>query len=394
MQNPVIYGYGNTKLSAQQIISISPVIKLVGTSCNLRCPYCFYEGKQDTKLHVMNENILITILGRLFSASPMNIQFIWHGGEPLLAGLEYFKRIVDLQDQLAPPNIKIRNSVQTNATLINEEWANFFAKNDFGVGVSLDGPQDIHNRTRFNTAGKGSFGNVMRGINHLRNAGINVGAIAVVNSYSVKFPDEIFAFFYQNGLSFSANECLALPDDPPNVKNLAVDPIEYVHFLLRIFDLWLETEDINFEITPLTDLVRAVMGHKPKLCKFLGSCHQHITIDSNGDVYSCDRYLSQQGHFGSLISSSLEDIFATDKFQNYFYVSRQKIKSLCATCKWFNICQGWCIRTWNDGKALTDLKYHGYCKALKLLFSEISKKVESLGYSTSQIFIQNQQPNN
>jgi uncharacterized protein len=360
-------------------MTLSPIVNAVGMSCNLRCPYCFYEGHQSDGLSVMSENTLTSVLSRLIHASPRSIRFLWHGGEPLLAGIPFYESVVHLQKQLALPNQLIHNSIQTNGTLVTPSWARFFATHHFGVGVSLDGPEHIHNRQRFGPARVGSFDRVMRGIRNLQENGIITGVIAVVTSFSVGFPDEIFQFFYENCLSFSANECIAKPNDPQAAKELSVDPLSYARFLLRIFDLWLATANPEFRVAPLDDIVRAVLGRHPHSCLFSGSCSQHLKVDCNGDIYPCNEYPNPNYRFGNLLNSSMETIATGRRYEQY-YRGRCLTLGECASCRWVRACQGWCRRAWGGQTALRERSEHRMCAALQLLFDKVSSKLEDLGY--------------
>ena len=356
-------------------------MKVVGGSCNLRCKYCFYDGHQNSPLVLMDGEVLEKVVGDLMKVSPVGIRFIWHGGEPMLAGIDYFTKIVQLQQRFATNGQMVENSIQTNGTLINEEWVGFFKKHDFKVGVSLDGPEHIHDQVRINVAQRGTYKSVMRGINLLREAEMTVGVIAVINSDSVNYPDELFNFFYHQGLNFNANECTAFPDDPLVVRSLAINPMEYAQFLLKIFDLWLEAGNPRYRVRPLVDFVHAVIGQQPKTCKMQGRCHQYITIDVNGDVYPCHAYLRPEHVLGNLASTGIEKFLEGPQIKQY-YSGRLETLKACGDCQWVRVCNGGCMRAWGGKTALTDISEHQDCEALKLLYGRISTKLQAMGYST------------
>jgi uncharacterized protein len=360
---------------------LSPIIKAVGETCNLRCAYCYYNGNQHEALQIMDESTLDVVLMRLLEASPKSIRFVWHGGEPTLARIKFYKKVVELQSKYMLPSQECRNSIQTNGTLITPEWVDFFKEFNFGVGISLDGPEHVHNYARLDAGEKGSFNKVMQGINYLKAANIHTGAIAVINSYSVKYPDDIFRFFYENNIWLSANNCESVPEDPESIQKLAVEPMEYAHFLLRLFELWLETDNPKFQIRPLNDLVQILTGYKAQLCKFKGFCYQHITVDTNGDVYPCNDYRKPKYLLGNLIESSFEKILQSS-VADYYYSGHEQTLSTCSKCKWVIICKGWCRRTWNGKTGVEDIQDLTYCEALQLIFSTISSRLNSLGYNT------------
>lgn len=362
--------------------NFSPVIKVVSAGCNLRCTYCFYSGHQP-KIKIMDDYTLNILIKSCLEISPF-VKFIWHGGEPTIPGIKFYRQVVEYQNLLRHSNQKIMNGIQTNATLVNKELAEFFRDNHFSVGVSLDGPEKLHNFARKNNSDKGSYNQVMRGVITLKEAGIKFGAIAVINSFTVHYPDEIFYFMHDLGLSFSANNCTAKQTDPIEIRNLAITSKQYTSFLLRLFDLWIKLDDRNFRINPLDDIVRGVSKKRPKLCKYNGICSRYITIDSNGDVYPCDEFLEEKYRFGNLINQSLPEILKSDSVQNY-YSGRVKILASCQDCEWLNICNGGCMREWEGKKLVSNPKKYEFCKSRRVLFKSINKKLIRLGYNKKEV---------
>jgi len=357
---------------------LSPIMKAVGQSCNLRCKYCFYNGNQDQMLDVMNFETLRTITRKLLSVSGSNIHFIWHGGEPLLAGINFYKKAVELQNEYKSNNQNIRNGIQTNGTLLSTDWADFFKANNFGVGVSLDGPEFIHNRLRTYKSGEGSFQQTMRGINIMREQGIQVSCIAVITSNSVSYPEQIFNFFYNEGICFSASQCTADEYNKSISKDLAVDPFDYATFLLRLLDLWLETGDPNFKIGPIDDFIHAIMGQKPKSCIFNGHCEHFVTIDTNGDLYPCNHYRNEEHLWGNLLKSDYNMIIDNSNYSEYL-LDYKKTLITCEGCKWIGVCRGWCRKTWGS-RVIESNDKHPNCRAISALFEGITERLIQLGY--------------
>lgn len=367
-------------IQTQMQPNLSPIIKAVGETCNLRCGYCFYNGNQGQNLQIMDLNILEIIIKKLIEVSPRAVRFIWHGGEPMLAGIDFYQKVIDLQNTYKLDGQNIHNALQTNGTLINSEWAEFFKENNFGVGVSLDGPSFIQNKTRPTASGRGSFDKVMRGVNLLRDKKIRVNAIAVITKFSVNYPEEVFKFFYDEGICFSASQCTADENDLISNKELAVDPFEYSRFLLKLLDLWLDTGNSKFRIEPIADFVHAIMGQEPRSCVFNGNCEKFITVDVNGDLYPCDQYRNFAYLWGNLKSSDYYSIVKGDTYKTY---SENRLRTLhaCGDCKWKVVCHGWCRKTWGTNY-IEDLKQHPNCRAIKVLFESTSKRLEELGYTT------------
>ncbi|MBI1863949.1 radical SAM protein [Candidatus Woesebacteria bacterium] len=362
--------------------TFSPIIKVVGAGCNLRCTYCFYFGHQP-KINIMGNDVLKLVLSECLQAASF-VRFIWHGGEPTIAGAEYYRKILAIEDKVRRDGQKVTHSIQTNATLLNPQWIDLLKSKRFSIGVSIDGPEYLHNFARINANGRGSFREVQKGIVLFRNAGIKFGSIAVVNSYTVNFPEEIFWFMYNQKISFSANACVAYPSDPEEVRQLTISPMQFSNFLLRLLDLWLKTDDPTFNIKPLDDIIKGILGRQPSLCRYRGQCQMYLTIDSNGDVYPCDEYLNQNYNFGNLRQTPLKKIVQSTNLNEY-YAGRTIMQTVCQNCQWFNICKGGCMREWGGSKSITDPRETEFCKARQFLFEEVRDRIQLLGYSKKEI---------
>lgn len=353
----------------------SPVIKVVSAGCNIRCEYCFYAGWQP-EIKIMSEETLREVIDKCLAVAP-NVRFIWHGGEPMIPGIGYYENMIRICEELQRPNQSIRHSIQTNGTLISHKWIDFLIKHKFGVGVSIDGPAHMQNHARIDASGKGTFDRVMSGINLLRINNVKFGTVAVVNSYSVNYPDEMFDFFYGEHLSFNANPCTANPYDDEVVRSLAINPHEYTDFVLRLTERWLDTDDPTFRVGPVDDLIKGVMGHQPRLCRFKGQCFLYVTIDSNGDVYPCDGFLNKNYLLGNLWQSEMTEIQSTERYR--YFSGRPEILEACKSCEWSHICRGGCMRTWEGEKNIKDPNGMDFCEARKLLFNGVRAKLASIG---------------
>ena len=358
--------------------NFNPVIKAVSAGCNLRCGYCFYSGNQP-EIKAMRPEVLRAVIARCLEVSPA-VKFTWHGGEPTLAGIGFYQEAVALENELRHPNQRVTNTIQTNATIITREWTDFFLRSGFGVGVSIDGPERLHNFARRNAAGLGSFREMLSGMQTLRDGRVKFGAIAVVNSFTVDYPEEIFWFMRGLGLSFSANSCVARPSDPNEVRNLAISPTRYTEFLLRLSDLWFELDDPKFRIRPLEDVVKGVLGRSPSLCRYTGSCSRYVTVDYNGEVYPCDEFLEPKYLLGNLEGQSIAEILASQQATAYYF-GRAATQVSCGACEWLRICKGGCMREWDGRKSIADPRNEEFCQARKMLFAGIQGRLASLGYS-------------
>jgi len=194
----------------------------------------------------------------------------------------------------------------------------------------------------------------------------------------VTYPDDIFWFFYNNGINFNANPCTARPDDPEPVRDLAVSPTEYANFVLRLMDLWLEVDDPTFRVGPADDIIKGILGKRMKLCRFRGQCHMYVTIGHDGNVYPCDGFLDDRCWLGNLtvmpLSVTMSGVIATE-----YYLSRSIVQDGCGECEWLPICQGGCMRTWG-AKMIEIPQDREFCQARQLLFTQARDKLAQIGY--------------
>jgi uncharacterized protein len=357
-------------------MEINPIIKEVTTDCNLRCKYCFF-AKQERRRNRVSTAMLRTIVGKICECNPDNqeIIFYWHGGEPLLAGIDFYNQAVEFQQRFKKSGQKIRNAIETNATLLNSEWADFLSKKGFETGVSLDGPRKYHNEYRRYPDGRGSFDDVMKGVEVLKNNGIEFRVLAVVNKKSVLAPEEIFKFFSLNEISNSVNLAPALGIETGHGLSFecSVEPVSYIDFLIKIFDFWMKTDKSELKILPLESIVRAFLGFSQEDCRFAGECRKSIVVEYNGDIFACNTYgYGDFFKFGN-IKNGVEAILdpqKSSKYKNYLDFLR-KIKTGCFKCKWYRICKGGCPGWYYLGGGKNIL-----CQDFKRLFRYIQRNLE------------------
>jgi len=355
------------------------IIKHIGHRCNLDCEYCYYceEDEKRNEKKIMNHKILESLFLKSFKYYKDRIDFVWHGGEPLLAGRNFFQNMLRVQNKFTNkyPNIKVINGIQTNATLINDNWAELFAKYKFSVGVSCDGPEQFHNVCRVDKNGKGSFSNFLKGWEFLKKKKIKVGAICVVTKASVKYPEELCEFFYNQGfMHFHPKPCYEIIDG--KLTESSITPGEYLEFMIKAFDWWIKKNDPKFEIRNLKEIVKVFIGGKANLCEFTGNCGLFLTVNYNGDIGPCDSFPAFRFNFGNIVDQSWEDIFQSAEYKNFLIKIKQS-REKCFGCEWQKVCHGGCLRySYN----YTDDSWHHnvFCEAKKELFSYIKKRVDKL----------------
>lgn len=311
----------------------------------------------------MGEEILSAVIKQVCEYDPDSARFIWHGGEPLLAGIDFYEKVVELQDKFKHRGQKIINEIQTNGTLLNENWADFFKSNSFRIGVSLDGSK-IENEFRKFPNGTNSFNNAWRGIQILKQKGVNFGILTVIHSKNVNQPDKVFDFLVNSGLKIIGfNKLIA--NGHPQLK-MAISDKGYSNFIKRIFDLWIEKDDPAVRIREISNIIRGLLGKSAQSCQFTQGCGRYLTIEYNGNVYPCDRYdYFEKIHLGNIEKDGIEKILNSNPYKNYCNkITESRLE--CNNCKWYYCCQGGCAAD----HLLT------ICEGLKDIFQHIDKKLQ------------------
>lgn len=355
------------------------IIKPVGAACNLVCDYCYFGVGCRECGRSGNTRISRVVLERFISEylilSQDRFDFIWHGGESLLAGIDFFKDAVRLQKVYSRNGQNIFNGIQTNATLLNEDWASFFKENHFHVGVSLDGPEYIHNAHRRYPSGEGSFADTMRGIALLREYGVNFATLTVLSKESLGHEGEIFDFFLRNGIyKIDLLPCVA-PETMESGKSVgAVAPGEFAGSVAKMFDLWWQLDNPEVRVRLFENVLLGFLGSKPHICKFAGTCARQCTLDYNGDVYPCDKFVGMKDFmFGNIAESNLADILDSDARQR-FITQVRTFPSDCVNCRWKAICNAGCVyHRYIRRGILADKTY--FCSFRRLFFQHVQMRV-------------------
>ena len=271
--------------------------KPVGPACNLNCRYCYYIDKialYPVKDHYfMQDEILEKYIQQHIGATTDNIiNFSWHGGEPLLAGIGFYKKIIELQSKYKPSGKIILNGIQTNGTLINEEWCEFFSETNFIIGVSIDGPEDLHDINRVTREGNATWTKVIAGIKLLLQYGIIPEMLCVVNSENVKHPVRVYEFIKQLGAKYLTFLPL-VEKDPRSVSGASRNSVvaeEFGYFLSDIFDNWVDNDIGEIKVQIFEEAARSAFNQPHTLCIFRENCGCVPVVEQNGDFYSCDHY--------------------------------------------------------------------------------------------------------
>ena len=337
------------------------MLKPAGAHCNLACKYCYYLEKnnlyQNTPRHLMSDEMLEQFTREYIEAQTMpQVLFTWHGGEPLMRSIDFYKKALALQKKYAHGK-QIDNVIQTNGTLLTDEWCEFFAKNHWLVGISIDGPQEYHDHYRVTPAGKPSWEKVMQGIQLLKKHRVEWNAMAVVNAYNAEHPLEFYHFFRDNGCQYlqftPIVERLTEHEDGRTLASLADDreipladasvtPQQWGNFLCTIFDDWVR-HDVGKTFVEIFDCTLANwMGVLPGICAYSKECGHAGMMEHNGDVYSCDHFVFPEYKLGNIREQSLIDMLYGEKQQAFSRLKHTSLPRQCKECDMEFACHGEC----------------------------------------------------
>lgn len=350
--------------------------KPIGSVCNLNCSYCYYLEKEklypnDPHRWTMSEKTLETFIAQyIYSFNGPAVLFTWHGGEPILRGMEFFDKVLALQKKYSAGK-KIENSLQTNGTTLTDDWCKYFKDHDFLIGFSIDGPEHCHDRYRRNKDGLGSFARAMKGLELLKKRNVEFNTLSVVNDYNAKFPIEVYGFLKGIGSRYmqfipiveqvnpeagSDELSILLPnsDKKAKVTGWSVDPLDYGDFLIQIFDEWVRNDVGDYFVVTFDCVLANWMRVPPAICTAAETCGHAGVVEYNGDVYSCDHYVFPEYKLGNINEKSLMTLMGSS-FQKKFGQDKcDRLPGYCRKCEWLDLCNGECpknrIITSTDGE--------------------------------------------
>lgn len=320
----------------------------------------------------MNDQVLEHFIIQNAEASPGNeINFSWHGGEPLMAGLGFFRKVVRLQRKYLPSGYRVNNGIQTNATLINSGWAKFLADEGFSVGISVDGPSEMHNSFRRTPKGNGFFESVLRGYEILRKNEIPIEVLCVVNSINVKSPLEVYGFFKTMGVRFITFLPLVEHDgsSPSGVSFASTGSREFGLFLSAIFDEWRQKDIGNLKVQIFEEALRSAFNQEHTLCIFKERCGGVPVLEYDGSFYSCDHYVDDEHFIGNILKGSIAEFLDSNPQKAFGDAKKTHLPEQCHDCPVLKMCNGECpknrfIRVPGRSERLNYL-----CDGYKLFFS-------------------------
>jgi uncharacterized protein len=319
----------------------------------------------------MKEKVLKVVMRELLELQQKNMRIIWHGGEPTLTGIGFYKKMLDIQNSLITEGNSINHSIQTNGVRINQKWADFFKENDFRVGISIDGPEDIHDSQRKLLNGKGTFDKVLRAVSILQSTEVPLGVVCVVTKRSLRDPGKMLDFFCDNRI-FNIN---FLPTGDFNTGGKLTDysltPEEWGYFLIEVFDKWISKDDPRVKIQILNSFLQGLIGGVPNLCVCKKDCTNFISINNDGRVFFCGRFMGNDEFFlGDIIKQKMCDIINGESLLG-LSENISSIKQECLNCEWLNICNGGCPNhRYFPDKNVSSPYY--FCKSTKMILNHMS----------------------
>ena len=329
---------------------LSILVKPASSSCNLRCSYCFYADEASIRAvpnhGLMPEAVSHALIEKAAKAAEGAVTFLFQGGEPTLAGLDFYRDFVSYVRQTTPSELMVQYAVQTNGTLLDEEWCRFFKEEHFLVGLSLDGSRECHDRFRRDGAGKGTYHRVLRAARLLERAGVEYNILTVVTGYLARHIQSVFTALCRDGFRFQQYiPCLEPLEGPRGSQDYALPPEQYGKCLKTLFDLWYrELENGRYwSVRWFDNLIWMLNGSEPEQCSMRGCCGLQYLVEADGSVYPCDFYGLDEFCLGNIRHNSWEELDWAREASDFVESSRH-IPEACGRCQWYPLCRNGCRR--------------------------------------------------
>ena len=348
------------------------IVKPIGASCNLQCDYCFYLNKKqlypDVSNFKMDVKVLEAFIKDYINQPSDEIMFIWQGGEPTLSGVEFFKKAIELQNRYSDGK-HIKNSIQTNGTLIDDEWASFFKENKFLVGLSLDGPEDLHNAYRKYKNGEGTFKKVMEALNILHDFNVDFNILCCINDINVNYPKDLYDFFKEYGKT-SYWQFIPIVEryNDNSIKPFSVLPESLGNFFVNIFKRWIKRDIGKISIQLFDCAFNIAMGMGPSICIFSEICGFAPALEHNGDLYFCDHFVNRNYFIGNILNQPLEELVYSEKQLNYGKLKSQ-LPHKCLNCEVKFFCNGECPKNRFININNEEISLNYLCEAYRIFYT-------------------------
>jgi len=325
---------------------VNILIKPASSLCNMRCKYCFYadvsENRETRSYGMMTLDTLEQLVKRTFAYATGYAGFAFQGGEPTLVGLDFYKKLLELQETYNTKHIRVFNSIQTNGYAIDAEWAEFFAKHQFLVGLSMDGTKEAHDSLRLDASGNGTFDRIRKTAELFAKKGVQFNILCVVNNFVARYPQKVYEqlkkYKYMQFIP-----CLDAFDQTPTAYSLT--PERYATFLRQTFDLYYrDFMSGNYvSVRNFDNYVNILMGRPPESCAMNGCCTCYFVVEGDGSVYPCDFYVLDEWKLGNIFDKTLDEMIRSEPAQEFVEQSKY-VSEACKSCRYYRICRGGCRR--------------------------------------------------
>lgn len=346
--------------------------------CNLKCRYCYLEESAEDGR--MSEGLMVQSIEKVSSFAE-DSHWIWHGGEPLLMGIDFFRAVKDVQDFYRKKEKKFSNGIQSNATLVTPELVDFIKKTrDFNVGTSIDGPREVHNRTRIYADGTGSFDDVLTGQKLLKRERIGGGAICVINAQNIDFPQELYNFFKSERINVKFNPLIKSGRAKENLNDLGITPKQYGDFLLKLWNIYNEDVKkegkVSVDIDPFMEVLGNIGTGKPLGCNYSVSCRDNfISIGPQGDIYPCGRFDGiREFWMGNVKKGTIEEAVTSGINSKLKERNLSNVRG-CSSCDFGKVCNSGCM---HNAYFSGDVSGKDpYCSSYQMLFKEMKSVLDT-----------------
>jgi len=379
-------------------LGLHVIAKPIGPICNLNCAYCFYLEKES--LYPKNESwrmshqTLEAYVRQYIEAQPPTVEeidFAFQGGEPTLLGLDFFHRVLQLQAKYAPAGKRIHNSLQTNGVLVDDRWCEFLREHKFLVGLSIDGPAEMHNKYRRDKQGRGTFDRVIRAMQCLRKHGVEFNALCCVNRHNGDLPVQVYRFLRDSGVEFmqfipiverlktAQSPTESPPTSPEELSGArSVLPEQFGRFLIGVFDEWILHDVGRVFVRDFDQALAAWAGVGASLCVYTKHCGRAVAVEHNGDLYSCDHFVDPEHKLGNIHQRAIAELANLPRQQQFGLDKHQKLPEVCRRCRWLFICNGACPKDRfviaPDGEP--GLNY--LCEGYKMFFAHVDPHMKAM----------------
>ena len=370
-------------------VSFNIMLKPAGSLCNLSCRYCYYLDKADIyggHEPVMSEQMLETVVREYIAANEVpEVTFNWHGGEPLLLGMDFYRKALALQEKYAGGKV-IHNTIETNGVLMDRAWAEFFGRNGFLVGISIDGPQDIHDRYRRDKGGAPSFERVMRAVNLLRTSGVAFNTMSTINKVSEGRGLEVYHFLKSIGSQYQQfmpvvehvkeGRIVDPSEEGAQIAPWSVSDLGFGRFLCDIFDEWVRADVSRVFVGQFDAALACWCGVQPGICVFGETCGGNAVIEHNGDLYPCDHFVYPKYKLGNIAETPIRELMASPAQVQFGIGKRNALPMACRRCKWFFACHGECPKHRFNRTERGETGLNALCRGYKLFYEHVAPYME------------------